>query len=190
MCAVPEIVVLNKPFDVVSRFTLPGNAKPGTRTLTEFITESDLYPAGLLDRDSEGLLILTNDGGLQHRLTDPQHGHKRTYLVQVEGTPNEAALQQLTNGSITLEGRPCKPAEAAVTDEPPWLWKRVPPIRFRAARPTSWLSLTLTEGRNRQVRRMTAAVGLPTLRLVRTEAAGLQLEGLAPGEWRRESLKL
>lgn len=183
-----RVVVLNKPFDVVTRFTLPANAAPGTRTLAEFISEAGLYPAGLLDRDSEGLVVLTSDGRLQHRLTDPAHGHERTYLAQVEGVPDRRAFEALANGSLSIDGKGVRPASARSSDEPAWLWPRVPPVRHRDSVPTSWLELTLTEGRNRQVRRMTAAVGYPTLRLVRVVMAGLMLDGLAPGEWREDSL--
>lgn len=183
-----RVVVLNKPFDVVTRFTLPANVAAGTRTLAEFVHEAGLYPAGLLDRDSEGLVVLTADGRLQHRLTDPRHGHARTYLTQVEGEPDDRALAALADGSVALDGVACRPAWAAQVDEPPWLWPRVPPVRHRLTVPTSWIELTLTEGRNRQVRRMTAALGHPTLRLVRLAMAGLTLGGLAPGTWREDEL--
>ena len=183
-----RVVVLNKPFDVVTRFTLPANAAPGTRTLAEFVHEAGLYPAGLLDRDSEGLVVLTSDGPLQHRLTDPRHGHQRTYLAQVEGEPDDRALAALADGTLSLDGVAVRPATAAPVDEPTWLWPRVSPVRHRLAVPTSWIELTLTEGRNRQVRRMTAAVGHPTLRLVRMAMAGLTLDGLAPGTWREDAL--
>lgn len=183
-----RVVVLNKPFDVVCRFTLPGNARAGTQTLASLISEPGLYPAGLLDRDSEGLVVLTADGALQHRLTDPRHGHERTYLAQVEGSPSNEALERLTNSSIVVDGAPCRPASARCVDEPTWLWPRHPPVRSRVHLPTSWLSLTLTEGRNRQVRRMTAAIGHPTLRLIRVAMAGLSLDGLAPRAWRFDDL--
>ena len=186
--AVVRVVVVNKPFDVVTRFTLPANAAPGTRTLAEFVQEAGLYPAGLLDRDSEGLVVLTSDGPLQHRLTDPRHGHRRTYLAQVEGDPDQRALARLADGSLALDGVACRPASASRVEEPRWLWPRVPPVRHRLSVPTSWIELTLTEGRNRQVRRMTAAVGHPTLRLVRVAMAGLALGGLAPGTWREDAL--
>ena len=183
-----RVVVLNKPFDVVTRFTLPANARPGTGTLADFVHEAGLYPAGLLDRDSEGLVVLTSDGPLQHRLTDPRHRHERTYVAQVEGEPDDRALASLTDGSIALDGIACRPAAAVRVGEPTWLWRRMPPVRHRQAVPTSWIQLTLTEGRNRQVRRMTSAVGHPTLRLVRVAMAGLTLGGLAPGTWREDAL--
>ena len=181
--------MLNKPFDVVTRFTRPANAAPPTRTLAEFIHESGIYPAGLLDRDSEGLVVLTSDGRLQHRLTDPKHGHERTYLAQLEGVPNGAALATLADGSIILDGVACRPARANPSPEPAWLWPRFPPVRRRDAMTTSWVELSLTEGRNRQVRRMTAAVGHPTLRLIRVGMAGLTLDGLQSGSWREDSLE-
>ena len=183
-----RVVVLNKPFDVVTRFTLPANAAPGTRTLAEFVGEPGLYPAGLLDRDSEGLVVLTSDGRLQHRLTDPRHGHERTYLAQVEGEPDDRSLAMLADGALALDGVACRPASAARVEEPRWLWPRVPAVRHRLSVPTSWIELTLTEGRNRQVRRMTDAVGHPTLRLVRVTMAGLTVRGLAPGMWREDDL--
>lgn len=183
-----RVVVFNKPFDVVTRFTLPANAAPGTRTLAEFVHEAGLYPAGLLDRDSEGLVVLTSDGRLQHRLTDPRCGHERSYLAQVEGQPDARAIARLADGTLSLDGVDVRPATAAPVDEPLWLWQRVPPVRHRLGVPTSWIELSLTEGRNRQVRRMTAAVGHPTLRLVRVAMAGLTLDGLAPGTWREDTL--
>ena len=183
MIATQRTIVLNKPFDVVCRFTPPANAKPGQLTLAAFVDLADVYPLGRLDRDSEGLLLLSTDGSLQHRLLDPAHAHPRVYLAQVEGTPDASAFRKLRDGSVVLDGRPCHLAQARPITEP-HLWERIPPIRFRAAVPTAWIELTLTEGRNRQVRRMTAAVGHPTLRLVRTEVAGIMLAGLAPGAWR------
>ena len=174
------IILFNKPYNVLSQFTDEGT---GHQTLKDFIPVAGVYAAGRLDRDSEGLLLLTDDGALQHRLTDPLHGHPRTYWAQVEGMPGEAALQQLRKG-ITIQGYRTLPAQASLLAIEPELWPRTPPVRFRKTIPTCWLELILTEGRNRQVRRMTAAVGFPTLRLVRVAIGDLRLDGLAPGEWR------
>ena len=173
-------ILFNKPYNVLSQFTDEGT---GHKTLKDFIPVADVYAAGRLDRDSEGLLLLTDDGALQHRLTDPRHGHPRTYWAQVEGIPAEAALRQLRKG-ITIQGYRTLPAEASLLPSEPELWPRTPPVRFRKTIPTCWLELILTEGRNRQARRMTAAVGFPTLRLVRVAIGDLRLDGLAPGEWR------
>lgn len=181
---------MNKPFDVVTRFTLPATAKPHTKTLAEYVKLPHLYPAGLLDRDSEGLVVLTEDGSLQHQLTDPKHGHERTYFAQVEGHPDRFAHSALSNGSIELDGERCRLASVSTIAEPDWLWERTPPIRVRRSSPVSWISLTLTEGRNRQVRRMTAATGHPTVRLIRVAMAGLTLDGLPPGQWRNDVLRL
>lgn len=143
-----------------------------------------VYAAGRLDRDSEGLLVLTDEGAVAHRLTDPRHKQAKTYLVQVEGDPTPAALERLRNG-VELKDGPTRPAQVAAVGEPAWLWPRDPPVRFRKSVPTTWLQVTLREGRNRQLRRMTAAVGLPTLRLVRIATGGYHLGELAPGSWRR-----
>lgn len=173
-------ILFNKPYNVLSQFTDEGT---GHQTLKDFIALPGVYAAGRLDRDSEGLLLLTDDGALQHRLTDPRHGHPRTYWVQVEGVPGEAALRHLQSG-VTIQTYRTLPAQASLLKGEPDLWPRVPPVRFRESIPTSWLELTLTEGRNRQVRRMTAAVGFPTLRLIRVAIGDLRLDGLRPGEWR------
>jgi pseudouridine synthase len=170
------LLALNKPYGVLCQFT-DGN---GRRTLADFVRQKDVYAAGRLDQDSEGLLLLTDDGRLAHRLTDPRYKQAKTYLVQVEGVPDEAALQCLRAGVVLNDGLTL-PASVEVTAEPDWLWPRDPPVRFRKSIPTSWLSLTLREGRNRQVRRMTAAVAFPTLRLIRTRIGEHALDGLASG---------
>ncbi len=174
------IVLLNKPFGVLCQFT----DREGRPTLADFVREPGVYAAGRLDVDSEGLLLLTDDGALAHRLTDPRHKQEKTYLVQVEGEPREEQLGQLRRGVVLKDG-PCRPAQARRVDPPPWLWPRDPPIRMRKSVPDGWIELTISEGRNRQVRRMTAAVGLPTLRLIRTRIGGHALDGLAPGQTRR-----
>jgi 23S rRNA pseudouridine2457 synthase len=173
------LIALNKPYGVLCQFTDP----QGRRTLADFVRQKDVYAAGRLDHDSEGLLLLTDEGRLAHRLTDPRHKQAKTYLAQVDGEIDEAAVQTLRRGVLLNDG-PTLPAEAAIIAEPEWLWPRDPPVRFRKSIPTSWLSLTLREGRNRQVRRMTAAVGYPTLRLIRVRIGEHALDGLAPGETR------
>lgn len=176
-----RLLLFNKPFGVLSQFTDKGS--PTTRaTLSDFITAKGVYPAGRLDRDSEGLLLLTDDGRLQARIADPRFKLPKTYLVQIEGDPAETDLEPLRKG-VALNDGMTLPAEATRID-PPALWLRDPPIRVRKSVPDCWLSLTIREGRNRQVRRMTAAVGLPTLRLVRWRVGDWTLEGIAPGEVR------
>jgi 23S rRNA pseudouridine2457 synthase len=176
------LILFNKPFDVMCQFT-DRSAQP-RRTLADFDLPPKVYPAGRLDRDSEGLLLLTDDGALAHRITDPRHKQPKTYLVQVEGTPDETALQHLRRG-VALNDGVTRPAEARVLPHPPeGLWPRDPPVRFRKTVPDAWLQLTIREGRNRQVRRMTAAVGLPTLRLIRTRIGEHMLGELAPGRHR------
>jgi 23S rRNA pseudouridine2457 synthase len=175
------LILFNKPYDVLCQFTDEGAGPPRT-TLADFIDRPGVYPAGRLDRDSEGLLLLTDDGRLQARIADPSHKMAKTYLVQVEGLATEAQLDRLRRG-VTLKDGPTRPAEVAAID-PPDLWPRVPPVRFRKTVPDGWLRLTIREGRNRQVRRMTAAVGLPTLRLVRWRVGDWTLDGLDPGAWR------
>ena len=177
----PRLLAFNKPMGVLSQFT---DARSPTErpTLSAYIDVPDVYPAGRLDRDSEGLLLLTDDGRLQARIADPKFKLPKTYLVQVEGVPDEAALGALRKGVMLKDGI-TRPAHAEAID-PPELWERDPPVRFRKSVPDSWLRLTISEGRNRQVRRMTAAVGYPTLRLVRWSIGDWSLDGLPPGEWR------
>ena len=176
------LVLFNKPYGVLSQFTDKGS--PTTRaTLSDFIDQAGIYPAGRLDRDSEGLLLLTNDGRLQARIADPKFKLPKTYLVQVEGVPDEAALDRL-RGSILLTDGPTLPAEVEAIDAPA-LWPRDPPIRVRASVPDRWLRLIIREGRNRQVRRMTAAIGHPTLRLVRWRVGDWTIGDLTPGAWRQ-----
>ena len=191
------LIAFNKPYGVLCQFTDAAHgrasaaragraeAAPSAQprpTLAGFGLPAGVYPAGRLDFDSEGLLLLTDDGPLAHRLTDPRHKQPKTYLVQVEGDPDEIQLQALRDG-VQLNDGPTLPAQARRID-PPALWPRDPPVRFRKTVPDAWLELTIHEGRNRQVRRMTAAVGLPTLRLVRVAVGGHLLDALAPGQWR------
>lgn len=177
--ATPALVLFNKPYGVLCQFSAPD----GRPCLADHVPLPDVYPAGRLDRDSEGLLLLTGDGALQHQIADPAHALEKTYLVQVEGEIDERALAALRAGVVLNDG-PTRPAHVRRRDPPGWLWPRDPPVRFRASIPTSWIELRIREGRNRQVRRMTAAVGFPTLRLVRTRVGRWSLDGLAPGQWR------
>jgi len=178
------IVLLNKPFDVLCQYT----AEPGQATLKSYINIKNLYPSGRLDKDSEGLVLLTDDGRLQHLVSHPRHKLEKRYWVQVEGLPDAKALTQLRQG-VTLKDGITAPAKVRVI-EAPQVWPRTPPIRYRANIPSTWLELTLREGRNRQVRRMTAAVGCPTLRLIRVSIGPWSLDGLQPGEYRITELNL
>ena len=177
-----RLILFNKPFGVLSQFTDKGTEGSPSATLSDFIREKDVYPAGRLDSDSEGLLLLTDDGKLQAKLSNPKFKEPKTYLVQVEGTPDDAALNALAQGIVLKDGM-TKPAEARRIEEPLCLWPRTPPIRVRKAIQDTWIELTLREGRNRQVRRMTAHVGHPTLRLIRVRIWSYTLEGIAQGEW-------
>ena len=182
-----RLILFNKPFGVLSQFTDKGTEGSPRATLSDFIREKDVYPAGRLDRDSEGLLLLTDDGKLQAKLSNPKFKEPKTYLVQVEGTPDDAALNALAQGIVLKDGM-TKPAEARRIEEPLWLWPRTPPIRVRKAIPDTWIELTLREGRNRQVRRMTAHVGHPTLRLIRVRIGSYTLEGIPQGEWTKRNV--
>ncbi len=180
-----KIILLNKPFHVLCQFS----NKDQRPTLADFVAKPGYYPAGRLDYDSEGMVILTNDGKLQHLISHPRKKQAKTYFVQVEGSITQTTIQQLKKG-VALKDGLTRPAQATQTDEPDWLWPRNPPIRFRESIPTSWLKLTLYEGKNRQVRRMTAAVGLPTLRLIRYAIGNWTIKDLVPGEWREEEIYL
>ncbi|MEZ5460497.1 pseudouridine synthase [Dokdonella sp.] len=174
------LILLNKPYGVLCQFT----DREGRPTLADFVSQKGVYAGGRLDQDSEGLLLLTDDGALAHRITDPRHRQAKAYLVQVEGEADARALDALRSG-VTLKDGPTLPAQVrALEGEPEWLWPRDPPVRFRKTVPTSWLEMRIREGRNRQVRRMTAAVGLPTLRLVRTRVGDHELGDLPPGHTR------
>ena len=174
----PRLIALNKPYDVLCQFT----DEQGRETLKNYVNIPGIYPAGRLDRDSEGLLLLTKDGRLQARIADPRHKMAKTYWVQVEGVPTSEQLEQLRRG-VELKDGPTAPAKVCCIASPD-LWPRNPPVRFRKTVPDSWLEITIREGRNRQVRRMTAAVGLPTLRLVRVQIGPWKLGDLQPGQWR------
>lgn len=179
-----QLILFNKPYSVISQFS----PQPPHQTLADYIPIPDVYPAGRLDTDSEGLLLLTDSGTLQHRITDPKHKLPKTYWVQVEGMVSEAQLQALRDG-VVLSDFKTKPAQAELIDEPNQLWPRTPPIRERKHIPTSWIALTIYEGKNRQVRRMTAKVGLPTLRLIRYSIGEWTIDRLLPGEWRKKMVE-
>ncbi len=186
-------ILFNKPFNVLSQFSEArapdapagptADPNPDRRLLKDFIAVPDVYPVGRLDHDSEGLMLLTNDGPLQHRLSHPKFQHRRTYWIQVERIPDDRDLEPIRQGNLTIQDYQPRPASIQLIPEPD-LPPRYPPVRYRKAIPTAWLEITLTEGRNRQVRRMTAAIGFPTLRLVRVAIGPLRLTELAPGQWR------
>ena len=173
-----RLILLNKPYGMLCQFT----DEAGRATLKDCVAVPGVYAAGRLDTDSEGALLLTDDGPLQHRIADPRHKQPKTYLVQVEGEPDEAALARLRAG-LDLGDFRTRPCRARAVAEPDWLWPRDPPVRFRKSVPTSWIEIVLREGKNRQVRRMTAKVGFPTLRLIRVRIGDWTLDGLAPGAW-------
>jgi 23S rRNA pseudouridine2457 synthase len=178
-----QLILFNKPYGVLSQFT----AEDGVNSLADFIEAPGCYPAGRLDKDSEGLLLLTDDGKLQHRIANPAKKMSKCYWVQVEGAPDEAALQQLRDGVLLKDGM-TRPAKARLMAEPHILWPRNPPVRERKSVPDHWIEITISEGRNRQVRRMTAAVGLPTLRLIRYRVGSWTIDGLDNGLWRSETV--
>jgi 23S rRNA pseudouridine2457 synthase len=180
-----RLIALNKPYGVLSQFT----DADGRRTLASLVAVPGVYPAGRLDRDSEGLLLLTDDGRLQARIADPRHKLEKSYLVQVERQPGERALEQLRTG-VSIDERRTRPAQVCCIEEPAWLWPREPPVRFRKTVPTAWLEVIISEGRNRQVRRMTAAVGHPALRVVRTRIGPWALGDLPPGQWQELDVSL
>ena len=183
-----KVILFNKPFGVLSQFTDKGTEGSPRPTLSSFIDVPDFYPAGRLDRDSEGLMVLTANGALQARIADPRHKLAKTYLVQVEGAPTPEQLAALQQG-VQLKDGLTRPATVALSDPPDSLWPRDPPVRFRKTVPDAWLRITLHEGRNRQIRRMTAHVGLPCLRLIRIQIGDWALNNLAPGAWRYAAAK-
>ncbi|QTN34553.1 rRNA large subunit pseudouridine synthase E [Cognatishimia activa] len=177
-----RVILFNKPFDVLSQFTDKGTEGSSRRTLSEFIDVPGVYAAGRLDRDSEGLLVLTDSGKLQNRIANPKNKMSKCYWAQVEGVPSDEALEELRKGVVLKDGK-TRPAKVRRMDEPAGLWPRTPPIRVRKSVPDSWIELTISEGRNRQVRRMTAAVGHPTLRLIRYRVGSWTLDGIETGSW-------
>jgi len=179
-----KVILFNKPFNVLSQFTDKGTVASNRQTLSEFIDVAGVYAAGRLDKDSEGLLVLTDDGVLQQEISNPKHKWPKTYVVQVEGTATKADAELLSRG-VNLKDGITRPAEVKIIDAPEGIWERVPPVRFRKSVPDSWLMITITEGRNRQVRRMTAAIGFPTLRLIRYSVGNFTIDDIPNGEWRK-----
>ena len=179
-----RVILFNKPYGVLCQFS----AQPDRLTLKDYLPQRAVYPAGRLDADSEGLVVLTDDGALQHHISDPAHKLAKTYLAQIEGVPTTSALRSLSSG-VALKGFTTRNASVRQVEEPSWLWPRLPPIRERRNIPTAWLEIALHEGKNRQVRRMTAAVGFPTLRLIRFAVGTWTLTGIRPGEWRETSVE-
>ncbi|MDE0764541.1 MAG: pseudouridine synthase [Amylibacter sp.] len=179
-----KVILFNKPFNVLSQFTDKGTVASNRQTLSEFIDVAGVYAAGRLDKDSEGLLVLTDDGVLQQEISNPKHKWPKTYVVQVEGTATKADAELLSRG-VNLKDGITRPAEVEIIDAPEGIWERVPPVRFRKSVPDSWLMITITEGRNRQVRRMTAAIGFPTLRLIRYSVGNFTIDDIPNGEWRK-----
>lgn len=182
-----KVILFNKPFGVLSQFTDKGTAGSSRPTLSTFIKVPDVYAAGRLDKDSEGLLVLTDNGALQHRISDPKYKTQKTYWVQVEGSPSDVAVEQLRKG-VRLKDGLTAPARVEHMEQPENLWDRDPPVRFRKSVPDHWLEISISEGRNRQVRRMTAAVGLPTLRLIRYRVGDWTIDGIENGSWREANL--
>lgn len=178
-----KLILFNKPFNVLSQFTDAGSVGSTRKTLSEFISVPKVYAAGRLDKDSEGLLVLTDNGRLQAKISNPKHKMAKTYWVQVEGIPDATALQSLRDGVMLKDGM-TRPANVTAMSEPEGLWPRTPPVRFRKSVPDSWLEITISEGRNRQVRRMTAAIGHPTLRLIRYRIGDWTIDGIDSGTWR------
>ncbi|MDA9926327.1 pseudouridine synthase [Amylibacter sp.] len=178
------VILFNKPFNVLSQFTDKGNDHSDRKNLSEFVNIPNVYAAGRLDKDSEGLLVLTDDGVLQQEISNPKHKWPKTYVVQVEGKPTKDDIKVLQNGVILKDGI-TKPADVEIIDRPEGLWDRIPPIRYRKSISESWLMITITEGRNRQVRRMTASIGFPTLRLIRYSVGDFTIDNIPIGEWRR-----
>ena len=179
----PKLILFNKPFNVLSQFTDKDSANSSRQTLSDFIDVPGVYAAGRLDKDSEGLLVLTGDGKLQAKISNPKHKMHKTYRVQIEGIPDQAAIDALRDGLLLKDGMTA-PAKVRIIEQPANLWPRTPPVRFRKSVPDSWLEISITEGRNRQVRRMTAAAGHPTLRLVRYSIGAWCIDDLPTGQWR------